>query len=43
MTDLAVHRLRIGNWVTASIQALAVDKFSCMVAVGREDGDIEVA
>lgn len=37
-----MHRLRIGNWVPGAIQAIAADPFSCKIAVGREDGDIEI-
>lgn len=43
MTDFTVHRLRFGNWMPAAVKSIAVDrKFSNKVAVGREDGDIEV-
>jgi len=34
--------LRIGDWVPCAIKSLAVDPFSSKVAVGRENGDIEV-
>lgn len=44
MTDFTVHRLRFGNWMPAAVKAIAVDKkFSNKVAIGREDGDIEVS
>lgn len=42
MGDFNVHRLRIGDWVPCAIKSLAVDPFSSKVAVGRENGDIEV-
>ena len=44
MTDFTVHRFRFGNWMPSAVKALAVDQlFSNKVAVGREDGDIEVS
>lgn len=42
MGDFNVHRLRIGDWVPCAIKSLAVDPFSSKVAIGRENGDIEV-
>jgi hypothetical protein len=43
MTDFTVHRLRFGNWLPSAIKSIAVDrKYSNKVAVGREDGEIEV-
>ena len=40
--QLNVHRLRFSNWQPSPIKTLASDPFSCKVAVGREDGDIEI-
>ena len=37
-----VHRLRFSDWHPTSIKSIAVDPFSSKVAVGREDGDIEI-
>jgi hypothetical protein len=40
--EYTVHRLRIGDWVPAPIKSIAADPYSNKVAVGREDGDIEI-
>lgn len=40
--DYCVHRLRFADWQPAPIKTLAGDPFSCRLAVGREDGDIEI-
>ena len=40
--DYCVHRLRFADWKPAPIKTLAGDPFSCRLAVGREDGDIEI-
>ena len=40
--DYQVHRWRFSNWVPCQIKSLAADFFSTLVAVGREDGEIEV-
>ena len=40
---LDVHRLRFGDWTPSPIKSIAPDPFSAMVAIGREDGDIEIA
>ena len=40
--DYAVHRLRIGDWVPAPIKSIVADPFSTKVAVGREDGEVEI-
>jgi len=37
-----VHRLRIGEWVPSAVRSIAADPFSSKVAVGRENGDIEI-
>ena len=42
-TALDVHRLRFGDWTPSPIKSIAPDPFSAMVAIGREDGDIEIA
>lgn len=42
--DFEVHRLRIGNWKPDSIKAVACDdKFSHNLAIGKENGEIEVS
>ncbi len=41
-SEFRVHRLRIGNWVPSPIKCIASDPFSSRIAVGREDGDIEI-
>jgi hypothetical protein len=44
MSEFTVHRLRFGNWLPSAIKSIAVDrKYSNKVAVGREDGEIEVS
>ena len=40
--NIGVQRLRFANWTPSPIIALAADPHSAMVAIGREDGDIEV-
>lgn len=40
--DISVHRLRFSDWQPSTIKTLASDPFSCKLAVGREDGDIEI-
>lgn len=42
LMDLSVHRLRFSDWQPSTIKTLASDPFSCKLAVGREDGDIEI-
>ena len=42
MTDYTVHRLRIGEYIPGVIQSIASDPFSSSIAVGREDGQIEI-
>jgi hypothetical protein len=37
-----VHRMRFSDWQPSAIKTLASDPFSCNLAVGREDGDIEI-
>lgn len=42
--DFEVHRLRIGNWKPDSIKTVACDdKFSHNLAIGKENGEIEVS
>ena len=41
-SDFKVHRLRLGNWVPGPIKSIAADPFSSKVAIGREDGSIEI-
>ena len=38
----AIHRLRFADFIPSPIKAIAADLFSSKVAVGREDGDIEI-
>ena len=40
--DVTVHRFKFSDWTPSPIRSLAVDKFSGLVAIGREDGDIEI-
>lgn len=40
--DFSVHRMRFSDWQPSAIKTLASDPFSCNLAVGREDGDIEI-
>lgn len=41
--DFEVHRLRIGNWKPEAIKAVACDdKYSHNLAIGKENGEIEV-
>ena len=40
--EYTVHRLRFGNWIPSPITAIASDLYSSKVAVGREDGYIEI-
>jgi hypothetical protein len=42
MGDYQVHRMRIGDWVPSPIKSIDSDIYSTRVAVGREDGDIEI-
>jgi WD40 repeat protein len=37
-----VHRLRIGDWAASSINSIATNRYSSKIAVGRDDGDIEI-
>lgn len=42
--DLEVHRLRIGNWKPDAIRTVACDDtFSHNLAIGKENGEIEVS
>jgi WD40 repeat protein len=41
--DFEVHRLRIGNWKPDAIKTVACDdKFSHNLAIGKENGEIEI-
>lgn len=40
--EYTVHRLRIGNWIPSPITSIASDPFSPKVAIGHEDGLIEI-
>jgi U3 small nucleolar RNA-associated protein 4 len=40
--NVRVHRFRFGDWRPSAIKSLASDPFSGKVAVGREDGDVEI-
>lgn len=42
ISEFEVHRLRIGDWMPSAIKSIACDPFSWLVAVGREDGDIDI-
>eukprot|EP01041_Mallomonas_annulata_P004727 gene4727-9388_t len=41
--DHIVHRWRYPDWIPSPIRSIASDPFSSKVALGREDGDIEIA
>jgi hypothetical protein len=42
--DLSVHRFRVGSYLPRPIKSIAVESiYSNKTAVGREDGQIEVA
>jgi U3 small nucleolar RNA-associated protein 4 len=41
--EYKVHRCKFSDWKPSPIRSIAVDGFSPLVAVGREDGDIEVS
>lgn len=43
MTEYCVHRLSVGDWTPTPVRSLAADPFSSYLAVGREDGSIEVS
>lgn len=40
--DVFLHQYNFSNWMPSPVRALAVDNFSGIVAVGRQDGEIEV-
>ena len=40
--DITVHRYKFSDWTPSPIKCLAVDPFSGLIAVGRDDGDIEL-
>ena len=40
--EYTTHRLRFGNWRPQAIRSLACDSSLAYIAVGREDGDIEI-
>ena len=42
MSDYTIHRLRIGEYIPSSIQSIVNDPFSSAVAIGRQDGQIEI-
>eukprot|EP01038_Epipyxis_sp_PR26KG_P007325 gene7325-9981_t len=43
MSEHTVHRLRIGNYIPSAIKCIAAaDTLSTTIAVGREDGDIDI-
>eukprot|EP01035_Chromulina_nebulosa_P017615 gene17615-23190_t len=37
-----IHRLKFGDWVPSPVRSIAIDPFSSFVAIGREDGEIEI-
>lgn len=43
MSEYSVHRYRFGDYLPSPVRSLAEDPFSKMLAVGREDGSIEVS
>lgn len=40
--ELFIHQYKFSDWTPSAIKALAVDPFSGLVAVGRNDGEIEL-
>lgn len=36
------HRLRFGNWQPKAVHSIASEASLSYIAVGREDGDIEI-
>ena len=40
--EYTVHRWRFSNWKPSAIKAFAVDDLSNLVAIGREDGNIDI-
>ena len=40
---VGVHRFRFGDVLPSAIKSIASDPFSPLVAIGREDGDIEIS
>jgi hypothetical protein len=40
--ELFIHQYKFSNWMPSAVKALATDKYSGIVAVGRQDGEIEV-
>ncbi len=43
MAKFGVHRFRFGDVLPSAIKSIASDSYSSLVAIGREDGDIEIA
>jgi hypothetical protein len=41
-SEPCVHRYRFSDWIPSPIKCIAADPFSEYVAIGRENGDIEV-
>ena len=41
MAKFGVHRFRFGDVLPSAIKSIASDPYSSLVAIGREDGDIE--
>ena len=42
MVNFGVHRFRFGDVLPSAIKSIASDPYSSYVAIGREDGDIEI-
>ncbi len=43
MATFGVHRFRFGDVLPSAIKSIASDPYSSLVAIGRDDGDIEIA
>ena len=43
MTEYEIHRLKWGNYAPSPIKALAYNKDTNYLAIGRENGEIEVS
>ena len=43
MNSLSIQRLRFSDWKPSPIISLACDPFGSLIAIGRDDGSIELA
>lgn len=40
--ELFIHQYKFSDWMPSSIHSITVDKYSSIIAIGRQDGEIEV-